>query len=238
MRQVQTLPRLGTRELPTWIADRLLRWRWLLLVTLGLFLISTEVFEHTSEGRFGFATDFFFEAFLLGVVLPGTLGLVLNQLAQTKERAKRDRSFAVEAERNRISRDLHDTLGQQLGYLHFKLDQLAGSDTGCQAEEVHRQLLEMRDLSNEAYEQVSGTLSLLRNSGVSTIGQTLLAHAMWVGSRAGFEARLVREGQPRLLPQHLREQILYICREAISNTEKHAAAKQFPCRPGILAGRS
>ncbi len=118
----------------------------------------------------------------MGVVLPGLLGLMLNQVARTKERAKLDRSYAIEAERNRISRDLHDTLGQQLGYLHFKLDQLAGSDVDGHADEVRRQLLEMRDLSNEAYEHVTSTLSTLRNSGVSTIGETLLAHARWVAS--------------------------------------------------------
>ena len=185
------------------------------------------MFEHSGEGHFEYPGDFFFEAFLLGIVLPGLLGLVLNQIARTKERAKVDRADAVEAERSLISRDLHDTLGQQLGLLHFKLDQLASGDVSNQGDELRRQLAEMRDLSNEAYEQVTDTLIMLRNSGVSTIGETLLAHATWVGSRAGFEARLVREGQPRLLPLNVREQILYIFREAINNAGKHAEAKHL-----------
>jgi signal transduction histidine kinase len=227
MRQVQELPGVRMHESLTWIGDRLLRWRWPLLVSLGLFLTATEVFEHTGEGRFGSSVDFILELFLMGIVLPVLLGLMLNQVARTKERAKLDRSYAIEAERNRISRDLHDTLGQQLGYLHFKLDQLADSDVDGHGDEVRRQLLEMRDLSNEAYEHVTSTLSMLRDSGVSTIGEILLAHAMWVSSRAGFRVRLVREGQPRLLPQYVREQILYIFREAIGNAEKHAAAKHL-----------
>jgi signal transduction histidine kinase len=227
MEQIQELVGVRTHELRTRIGDRLLRRRWPLLVFLGLFLILTEVFEHSGEGHFEYLADFFFEAFLLGIVLPGLLGLVLTQLARTKERAKLDRADAVEAERSLISRDLHDTLGQQLGYLHFKLDQLASGDVSYQGDELRRQLTEMRDLSNEAYEQVTGTLSMLRSSGVSTIGETLLAHAMWVGSRAGFEVRMVREGQPRLLPLYVREQILYIFREANGNAEKHAGAKHL-----------
>jgi signal transduction histidine kinase len=71
---------------------------------------------------------------------------------------------------------------------------------------------------------------MLRNSGVSTIGEALMAHAKWIGSRAGFEVRLLQEGQPRLLPLNVREQILYIFREAISNAEKHAEAKHLVIR--------
>ncbi len=58
MRQVQELPGVRMHESLTWIGDRLLRWRWPLLVFLGLFLTATEVFEHTGEGRFGLSCRF------------------------------------------------------------------------------------------------------------------------------------------------------------------------------------
>jgi two-component system, NarL family, nitrate/nitrite sensor histidine kinase NarX len=227
MEQVPELTGSRTHELLTRFGDRLLGWRWPLVVFLGFLLLLAEVFEHTGEASFEITIVFCFEAFLLGIVLPGLLGLVLDQLVRNKERAKLDRSYAVEAERNVISRDLHDTLGQHLSFLHFKLDQLASGDVSNQRDELRRQLAEMRDLSNEAYEHVTGTLTILRNSDASTIGETLLAYAKWIGSRAGFEARLVSEGQPRLLPPYEREQILYIFREAIRNAEKHAVAKHL-----------
>ena len=142
------------------------------------------------------------------------------------ERSAAIQSEAVEAERQRIARDLHDTLGQSLGFLHFKLDQLAADGALHEIDEIRQELERMRDVANEAYVQVRGTLVELKSAGAKTLGAALLKQARSVGERAHFQARLHSRGQPETLSPYVQRQILYLLREALTNVEKHANARQ------------
>lgn len=133
---------------------------------------------------------------------------------------------AVHAERQRIARDLHDTLGQSLGYLHLKLDQLTGDAALQDIVEIRRELERMRTVANESYEQVRGTVAALHLPTSAELADTLLKQARSVGDRAGFEVELFLEGQPRPLAPDVQRQILYLCREALNNVEKHAHAQR------------
>ena len=56
---------------------------------------------------------------------------------------------AASNERLEIARDLHDTLGQNLGYLHFKLDQILAEDKEISCSAKRSELERLRELANE-----------------------------------------------------------------------------------------
>jgi signal transduction histidine kinase len=134
---------------------------------------------------------------------------------------------ANEADRKRIARDLHDTLGQSVAYLHLRLEHLLlSSDPAHQIGEIRNELETMRDAANEAYHHVRDTLADLQTDTPRDLHQALFEMSRMVANRAGFEISVPQTGQPKKLGPHTRRQILYICREALYNIERHANARK------------
>ncbi len=132
---------------------------------------------------------------------------------------------ATEAERKRIAQNLHDTLGQNISFLRLKLDQLTGDDVLLEISMIRQELELMREIAEDAYEQVRGTLADLNLNSSIEIRTVILEHALSVGKRAGFKVNLSEQGQPLPLPPTCKRQIVFIVREAINNIEKHAMAE-------------
>lgn len=166
-------------------------------------------------------------------LFPLVVGLLLDRYWRMQDRAAAAQAEAVADERRRISRDLHDSLAQQLGYLHLKLDYLANAD--ATAATIRRDLEQMRVVSNEAYEQIYGLLVELRSAGSPVLAETLLSRAKWVGARAGFDVTLNTVGRPCHLLLHAAQQIQYIFGEALGNIEKHGEAHAVAIRIVWLA---
>jgi PAS domain S-box-containing protein len=131
-----------------------------------------------------------------------------------------------EKERARIARDLHDSLGHSLGYVHLKLDRLAGDSTLGEIGKVKQELAQMRDVINKAYEVVRGMLAASRPSNLTDFTAALLAQARTVGQRGNFKVQLTSEGQPGSLTPIVQQQVLFLFREALINVERHANAQQ------------
>ena len=150
---------------------------------------------------------------------------VLGIISDITER--KARAAAIERERVRIARDLHDSLGQSLGYLHLKLDELSINDVRRKKEKMLQQeLSQMCDVANEAYEMVRSMLAATRPTNSIDLGTALLADAKSAGNRAGFKVQLNSEGEPFSLSPIIQQQVLKIFREALSNVEKHANAER------------
>lgn len=140
--------------------------------------------------------------------------------------ARRQAEQARVSERLRIARDLHDSLGQNLGYLHMQLDILAGSDAAPEGSSIYDMLERLRGVANEAYMQVRSRLAALipqyegmeLASAIRSIGRT-------VGRRGGFQTRVVERGEARSLHPSVRHQLICLCQEALTNAAKHAQAE-------------
>src|SRR5688500_7920292 len=65
-------------------------------------------------------------------------------------------------ERRRITHELHDSLAQQVFYLHLGLDQLAGDKALPAGDAIQPKVESMRDVAADVYEQVRNNLSILR----------------------------------------------------------------------------
>jgi two-component system, NarL family, nitrate/nitrite sensor histidine kinase NarX len=158
------------------------------------------------------------------------LNSVAHEMAMAIDGARTQNPFetqtqATEAERKRIAQNLHDTLGQNISFLRLKLDQLTGDDVLLEISMIRQELELMREIAEDAYEQIRGTLADLNQNSSADLSKALFEHAQSIGKRAGFEVNLTEKGHPIPLPADYKRQILFIAREAINNIEKHAHAE-------------
>jgi signal transduction histidine kinase len=130
------------------------------------------------------------------------------------------------AERRKVSRYLHDHLGHNLSYLHFKLDQLVSMKDEISPESIVDDIKYMRKAAQESYEIVRGTLETIRPETVPLLTNLLLEHAKKISERANLEIDFKTTGKPVPLPIDVNRAIFYVFEEALCNTEKYARASK------------
>jgi signal transduction histidine kinase len=132
---------------------------------------------------------------------------------------------AARQERERLARQLHDTLGQHLAYLRLKLDQLTMEELLQQEPAILQDLERMRDIANEAYEQTRHAIITLEPDGPSKLVADLLRQAQLTAEQADFALKHQIAGTAVPLPLLAQQKILGIFREALTNIQRHAQAK-------------
>jgi len=131
------------------------------------------------------------------------------------------------AERRRVSHYLHDHLGHNLGYLHFKLDQLISNKDQLSLETVLTDLEHMRKAANDSYEIVRGTLESMQPETTPMLTNLLLEHARKVSKRSNIEIDFQNKGKQIPLAIDIKRVVFYVFEEALSNAEKHAQASKI-----------
>jgi signal transduction histidine kinase len=202
------------------VVHLLLRWWWLIAFLMALAAISLEVFDFPPGDSQAFDSDPVRDLVVLGLILPLVCGFGLMAFAWTKTI-----STTLQAERHRIARDLHDSLAQDLGYLRLKLDQLSHNSALQEIAAVRQELDLTSEIAGAAYEQVQGELVYLYHSSSRDLQTALLGQARFIASRAGFQVQFTSEGVPRSIPPDVQNHLFYLLREALTNVEKHAAAR-------------
>jgi PAS domain S-box-containing protein len=154
------------------------------------------------------------------------LAIQLNELAEQSQRA------AVFEERNRMARDIHDTLAQGFTGVIVQLE--AAEDAfscGCRKE--------ANDHLHRAGELARRSLSEARRSVHALRPQALQEHNFWdalkgviKNTTVGTALHTKFEAQGKLpeLPQPWQENLLHIGQEALTNTLKYARARNFETR--------
>jgi signal transduction histidine kinase len=138
------------------------------------------------------------------------------------------RAIGADEERVRIARDMHDSVGQSLAFLAFKLDRLAGmAKEQKMAEELNVLRTEVRGVLTE----VRDTLCDLRTDVTDARGlvETLEEFLERVEARADFDVSFRHESTGRL-PLVQERELWRLAHEAISNVEHHARAEHLRVR--------
>ena len=149
---------------------------------------------------------------------PATMTVLRDITARKQvERAKIE-------ERNIIARDIHDSIGQSLGYLHLKLDHLAESEALVASENTRNDLRQMRMVSADAYQQMRQILAALMPTHSTEFIKMLRNQSNMIAQRGSFQLQIVERGKSSPLSPLLQQQILFICSEALTNVTKHANA--------------
>ena len=124
-----------------------------------------------------------------------------------------------------IARDLHDTIGQNVGFLRMKLDHLREGKIRKLAE-MQAEIESMATAANETYDLVRGTLAILQSNNSTDLYRLFTRYSRQIEERASFMIEYTTRGEPKSLSAPRIRQLFYIYREMLNNVEKHAQASR------------
>lgn len=135
------------------------------------------------------------------------------------------REAAVQEERNRLARDLHDTIKQQLFSINVAAataQSLRHHDPEAAAQHIRR----VRDLSQAAMAEMKALLTQLRPQPLATVGliEAIRDQLEALRFRAEVTTELHHDALPDegRLPPGAQETIFRVVQEALSNVARHA----------------
>jgi two-component system sensor histidine kinase DesK len=180
------------------------------LLVVGVFVVGG-LAEWTSEGGVAFGTA----AGSLAVL--GLRGVMARNIDLVKAHEENTR-LAVDNERNRFARDLHDILGHSLTVITVKAE-LARRLLDTDPERARAELTDLERLSRDALADVRRAVSGYRE--LTLPGE--LARARTALHSAGIEARLPQSTDD--VPSDLRELFAWTVREGVTNVIRHSGAR-------------
>jgi len=137
--------------------------------------------------------------------------------------AERGRQVAVEKERNRIAREIHDSLAQDLAGLVIQLDVAADALPKGSAD-ARKSVQRARILARECAVDVRQSVWALHPPDFA--GQTLISglrrHCTFLAAGTSIAVEVSQQGQIRTLPPEIESTLLRIGREAVANAVIHA----------------
>ena len=144
----------------------------------------------------------------------GRTTVAMTQLRNTQAQLE---SLAVERERNRVGRDLHDILGHSLTVITVKAE-LAGRLIDVDPGRARTEIGEVEDLARGALADVRATAAGFR--GVNVSGELAAARSALVA--AGIVADL--PSSTDVVPADHRELVGWVVREGVTNVVRHSGA--------------
>lgn len=198
------------------------RWRILSLgVVTGSFIVVGLVLTHDPGSVFGTTAS---------IAAIGGVQVAFARQVEDAVRLRRARAelarLAVAEERLRISRDLHDVLGQRLAAVALK-SELAARLSRSDPERAEAEMTEVSKVAREALDEVRATVAGYRDASLATEVRTAVA----LLAAASVETTV--SGIPVNLSPAVEEVASWVVREASTNVVRHAHADR--CR--IVLGR-
>jgi len=150
------------------------------------------------------------------------------------------RDSAVIAERNRMARDIHDTLAQGFTGVIVQLEAAEDARLRGLAAEADEHLHRARDMARESLGEARRSVHALRPQALEENDLCEALDAMFTKMTAGTALRseFSFQGDPRSLPAEWEEDLLHIGQEALTNVLRHAAASNFKARITFERGQA
>jgi signal transduction histidine kinase len=157
------------------------------------------------------------------------MSVFANQAAIAIEHARLQQQaerLAVLGERQRLARDLHDSVTQSLYSVTLYADAAILALESGKQDVTAGYLQELRDTAQEGMRDMRLLIFQLHPPVLETEGlvAALQARLAAVEGRAGLETEFRVEGERRL-PIAIEEELYWIAQEALNNVRKHAAAR-------------
>lgn len=168
-----------------------------------------------------------------------TMRLRLQQSLEENTRLQeRLQSVAMVEERERLAREMHDSVGQVLGYVNTKAQAVRALLDAGKPAEAEAQLTQLEQAAREVYADLrEAILSLRTATGPERRLLTTLAdYARRFTEQTGVDTSIVVEGEPSRFEfsPTVEAHLIRIVQESLTNVRKHAAARRATVR---FAGR-
>jgi PAS domain S-box-containing protein len=165
------------------------------------------------------------------------LQIFANQAAISIENARlyeQAQTVAVDAERQRLARELHDSVTQSLYSLTLLTNgwaTMAGQGR-LEVEKVADHFKQLEGISIQGLREMRLLLHQLRPPVLEKVGLVgaLQQRLEAVEHRVNIETRLLTQGEVDTLPIALAEQLFFIAQEALNNAVRHAEATEITVR--------
>lgn len=139
---------------------------------------------------------------------------------------------AQETERGRISRELHDGIGQQLTAMKYILESIRNSAKSGTTEKLMDGIQEARDLATQIIQDLRNISLDLRPTMLDDFGLQPTLEWFVKQYRTRYELEVALECDPRVteIPQETATATYRIIQEALGNVAKHAKANSVGVR--------
>ena len=154
------------------------------------------------------------------------LAIQLNQFAE------QSRLAAILEERNRMARDVHDTLAQGFTGVIVQLEAAEDAASDGQQKEANKHLHRAADLARRSLNEARRSVHALRPDALERDNFWDALKGIVKGTTAGTTLHTTFQLRGKLpeLPPVWQEHLLHIGQEALTNTLKYADAKNFQAR--------
>ncbi len=164
----------------------------------------------------------------------GILSAISSQAAlvvRNTQLYSRAEELAIAEERNRIAREIHDGIAQNLAFLGLKADLCLilmdhPSASGPDADRLRRELTAIKEGLRENIRGVRRSIFALRPLELERLGfvPALRKFAEGFGEQSGLSVHLSIAGDETALPSQLEPPLFRAVQEALNNVGKHAGA--------------
>jgi signal transduction histidine kinase len=165
--------------------------------------------------------------------LLGALADMAAIAVRTARLHEAEEQWTIHAERDRIARELHDSLAQVLGVIHLQLRSLEARAKDEASLGIADELSSLAETADEAYSDVREAILGLRETVREDDGLegSLREYLRKYSRQTGIKASVTCEGDTRrALSPRAEVQLLRVVQEALTNTRKHAEATRVSVR--------
>jgi len=175
--------------------------------------------------------------FIQALTNQATLSIYLTRLADQSQRV------ALTDERNRLAREIHDTLAQAFTGVSLQLEAVRGitalndgvEPTFADFQKAQAYIRRARDLARKGLSEARRSVRALRAEALETetLPNALRKTLTQTTRDTGLQTHFYLEGDPLPLPDDLQLNLLRISQEAVTNTLRHAQATQLDLTLGF-----
>jgi two-component system NarL family sensor kinase len=165
-----------------------------------------------------------------------TVGDLLSIAIERARLFSRTAEFGAAEERNRLAREIHDTLAQGLAAITLQLETAdALLEGGADAQRTRQPIQNALALARANLEEARRSVLDLRAAPLEgrTLPEALAALAEEYAKKSKLELAFTTTGENRALPFRVEASLYRIAQEALNNVNQHASAKQLTVTLGM-----
>ncbi|PYK12343.1 MAG: hypothetical protein DME65_04280 [Verrucomicrobia bacterium] len=151
---------------------------------------------------------------------------------QLNEFAEQSRQSAILEERNRMARDIHDTLAQGFTGVIIQLESAEDAMACCRRKEANEHLRRASELARRSLNEARRSVHALRPQALQrdNFWEALKGIVRNTTAGTNLHTRFELRGKLRRLSPIWQENLLHIGQEALTNALKHARPRNFETR--------